>query len=159
MNIKNVTLWSKEIIEEINDSFHDACKSGDLAKVKNFLSIRKNEPKAEINSNNNFGFILACAGGHLEVVRYLLEDKKLKGKIGIQDYDDAAFKVAADFFNINILQYFIFECGIEKTNEIEIYLKKRNKHEIENLFTLREINFNLTNNLKQEIIELKKSKI
>lgn len=157
--MSNNCMWNPEITEEVNDEFIEACESGDLLKIKKLLRATKNRPKAEINYNNNQGFVLACGCGHLEVVRYLLEEKNKKEEIKLHDYDDAAFKVAADYSNMNILQYFIFDRKIEKTEEIKKHLEKLNKHEIENLFTLRELNANLENDLQNNQISIRKNKI
>lgn len=82
MNNEYYNLYNNCNIQSLNRSLNNACKNGDLDKVKYLLDSPQLTLKSEIQNNNYEGLVSASWEGNIEVVKYLLtnydsKDKKL----------------------------------------------------------------------------------
>lgn len=183
----------KEEIGEWAWEMENACRDGDLEKVKSLLSkeVSENNPSHVYNicSIQNRAFEYACCYGHVDIVNYLLTNSNLTyhvdihmgDDIGLRSAseciqlemvkylltspnliehahihadDDGAFKGACYNDDNELINYFIIDFQIKRTDAINIFIK--NASEIISMFDKRELLINLENDL--EINSSKKRK-
>jgi hypothetical protein len=145
---------SKPGSKEANQrDFLYACMKGDLKQAQWFLT----EQNVNIQCESNLGIKRACAFNHVPLVKYLLTSPELKKHSNIHDDDDHAFKLAYKDKHFQVLEYLIFDYKIKKTNAIKELLK--DNQELSNMFSKRELNEQLHNNLTTNLIKTSKNKI
>lgn len=93
-------------------------------------------------------FINACMNGHFEIVKYLLTSKELKEHANIHTNNDFVFRLVCSRAEQKLLEYFIWDCHIEKTPTIVQFLKEHHMDDILEIFIKRNFHDNLNINLK-----------
>jgi phage pi2 protein 07 len=101
----------------------------------------------------------AIIGNRMEIVKYLLFSPELTEHINIHDYKDKAFETALRAQKMDILEYFIFDLNIQKTEYIEDYIYEFSKWEVEDMFNRRELKTSLDNELSVNDNNIKKNKL
>lgn len=157
-----------DIHDDKDAALRCVCYNGHLEIVKYLLTSPELEEHANINApqdkyDNMYDdcedtmLIYACEGSNLEVIKYLLTSPELKEHSRIVNNNKNAFKYS--FHNMSIVEYFIFDYGIELTEQLKQDIK--DKPEIINLFKLRKLNEKLNNNLDTDSLLLtnRKSKL
>ena len=117
--------------------------------------------------NENFKILdNSCLYGYLNTVDYIFKNPKVDGEI-FNNYEENINKLFLSTIyqgNTNLIQYFIFEYDIKKTEKVETLLLEITEPErkyIEKLFELNQLNKSLHNDLKisQDNNHIKKTKI
>jgi len=127
-------------LEKLLDTFYESESTNDSLKNGNLL-------------------IDAIMEGHLNVVKFLFSSPKTKEKLNIHKNDDQPFKCAYNNNHIDILKYFIFDLNIEKTLEIDKFLKKKSDLEIDKMFETRSLKNSLSHDLSNRGTTNRKTKI
>lgn len=87
--------------EDINMKFLNACNSGDIQKVKDFLNpLTENGYKIDPAFDNNTAIWLACDNQHLSIVKLLLGDKRVDPSAN----DNIALCSAVESKNLEIIR-------------------------------------------------------
>jgi len=134
-----------------------ACWNGNLEIVKYLLTAPEMDKLINIHMNNDDALANACSKEHLDVVKYLMESKDIKENA---KFNISIFKMLVNHKQSDMLQYFIIDLNIEKTEEIEKYLLESPNKEVETLFKARDLIKDLNNNLlHQENLKIKKNKL
>jgi len=142
------------IQKDLNEKLIDACKDGELDKVKYLLTSPELKIHADIHDKLDSPLNLAVFANKIDVVKYLLTSDELKEHANLHADGDNAFVIAAYYDHSDIVNYLIFELNIEKTDAIKKELADTPTIEkrINKLFEIRD--------LKQEInIELNPKEI
>lgn len=90
--------------------------------------------------------------GNLDIVKYLLTSSgNLNKHLNIHARNDYWFRFACEAGHLDIVQYLIFDCTIEKTKDIKNFLNE-NKNipyvmDAEEMFLARDLKENLSNSL------------
>lgn len=123
-----------------------------------------NEP--EINKHNfnyNKGFILeaACECGRLDILKYLADLPHFNKDLDFHFKKDTCFKGASYYGHLDIVEFLIFDIGLEKTEEIEKFISCSgiNKDQINSILNARDLEIDLKNNQDIKPITTKKIKI
>jgi ankyrin repeat protein len=159
LDIARYLLTSKELEQKANINgsrytpLHAACMNGHLHIVQYLLTSNELKKHADLHAYNDEVFITTCKYGHLDVVKYLTRLLENKIDIGISE---KAFLAASENNHLNIAAFFITELNIPKTSHITYYLKKAKRKEIEKLFSLRDLNNELSNELIDKGIKIDK---
>ena len=117
----NISLFKREKFGKfikLNDEFIDACKNGDIDKVKYLLSSPELKEHADIHAFGDAGFQWACMNGHLEVVKYLLTSPDLKKHADIHEGSDAGFQWACNKGYLDIVKYLLTSTDLKKHADI-----------------------------------------
>jgi ankyrin repeat protein len=136
-----------------------ACIYGQLEVVRYLLTSPELKEHANINVQNNLAIKRVCFTSHVDVIKYLLTSSELSIHADIHADADDAFKNAYIAQHHNVLQYLILEFKIQRTEEIDKFIKENPNEEIEKMFVLRELNDSLEKELNSDNINNKRIKI
>jgi hypothetical protein len=161
LKIVKYLLTSPELKEHANIQADDnkvlkaACIFGDVGLVKYLLSSPELKQHADVTVENNFCFIESLSLGHIDLAKYLLTFDEIRNHPNFDKHKEKVFqKALANIENseeINgrmlAIKFLIFDLNIEKNQQIENYLSDLNFKQIEDWFSLRELNKSLENEL------------
>ncbi len=107
----------------------------------------------------NEAFKRMCARGDLKEVKYVLTSSDLTLRPDIHYSEDYPFRVACQNNHLELVKYFIFQVGINRTFYINNFLSNNTYPEVEKLFEQRELNKTLQTELvingsKKKVIKL-----
>jgi hypothetical protein len=126
--------------DNLDKSLIEACKVGDLAKVKYLLTSDELSQHADISCINNRPLFMACAWEHKNIIDYLLFSPELKKHADVHDNKDIIFNYLLESRKDNILQYLILDMNVQKNKNIERALKNFPNPNVKNWFKVREWN-------------------
>ncbi len=135
--------------QNIIDSFLiKSCQKNNIEVVKYLISSEELDihPSEKAQSENS----LRWSFGNMELIRYLITSPDLKKKPSVHFGNDFLFRQACSVGNKEMLQFLIFECDIEKTEEMLEYLAVYPCSEAERLFNLRGLKKSLGKDLKSK---------
>jgi hypothetical protein len=138
-----------------------ACTNNNLEEVKYFLT----SPELEYHPSlivDNEPLRLACFNNNLEMTKYFLTSPDLTEHANIYVNEADAFQKACTGESVDVLQYLVFEFHIEETQEIKEYLKNTDikfNQTVKNMFILRDLNENLSEELSSDSSAKKKPKL
>ena len=112
--------------------------------VECFYSSPQVKEQFDIFSSSNSFLECACTFGQFNLVKLLMTSPYLKDDILEYNIKNALI-AACNNKHYDIVQYLILDCLIEKTEEIEQYLKDKPNSIANNIFTNRELNETLNN--------------
>lgn len=144
-------IYKKNII----DSFLiKSCQHNNVELVKYLISSDELgiHPSEKAQSENS----LRWSCGSMELIRYLITSEDLKKKPSIHFGNDFLFRQACYVENKEMLQFLIFECDIQKTEEMKDYLMQHPSSEADKLFHLRSLNKKLNKELRNKEKNYKK---
>lgn len=147
--------------EDLEMYFILACNNNNMEEVKYFLT----SPELEYHPSlivENEPLRLACFNNFVEMTKYFLTSPDLKEHANIYVDEADAFQKACKNESIDVLQYLVFEFNINETPEIKEYLNTTNtkfNDTVKNMFVLRELNKNLTEDLPSDNSARKKPKL
>ncbi len=125
----------------LNSHLVIACACGQLSHIKYLLSSKELAENADIHCDEDYPFISTCLYGYLQPDAHVLISYMLKNNFSEeQEYDE-------------LLNYFINELHLKKTNHISSFLEKikPNNEEfydkIERMFSIQELNEKLNKSL------------
>jgi ankyrin repeat protein len=154
ISIVEYLLTSPELKQKafISDRLWHDIDSNNLPLIKYLL---KHTHYSYLSSALDLICIYACGKGNLDTVKFVLTSTELKKHANIHDRSDESFERALKENKCDILQYLIFDFGIKKNKNIkdiigeELYggKNKSTAQEVENWFTLREVNQQLKSEL------------
>jgi ankyrin repeat protein len=130
-----------KIVKENGSTLSFACFHGHLDLVKYFLTDPTVKDQSDIRADGDNALSFAAIQDRIEVVKYLLTSPELTER---PDNIEFAVKCAKSFDKPNMLNYLIFEYGIEFTPSLKKELKSDNAKdlisykEIEAMFKLRD---------------------
>ncbi len=133
--------------KNILDSFLiKSCQNNNVEFVRYLISSEELgvHPSEKAQSENSLRWSL----GSLDLVRYLITSEDLKKKPDIHFGNDFLFRHSCYVENKQMLQFLIFECDIQKTENIIEYLDEHPSAEAEKLFRLRSLKLSLIEDLK-----------
>lgn len=93
--------------DRINLLFLDACRNGELDKVKYFLTSPEINRYADIHVDQDAALLFATREGHYEVIEYLLNSPDLKENISIHAQGDYALIGACISGDIEMAKYLL----------------------------------------------------
>lgn len=134
------------IIKENGSTLSFACFHGHLDLVKYLLTDPAVKEQSDIRADGDNALSFAAIQDHTDVVKYLLTSPELTQR---PENIEFAVKCAKTFGRPNVLNYLIFEYGIEFTASLKKELKSDNAKdiisykEVEEMFKLRDnaVNF------------------
>lgn len=133
-----------------DDCFSAACLYNHLNIIKYFLTSPDLEEHRDLHFHCNYTLIKAAKYGNLEIVKYLFNSPECKEYVDIHANNNTPFINALIGEQFEILNYFIVELNMEKTDRITEVLKKLPNEYIEKLFTARDLNKELGQELNTE---------
>ena len=102
----------------------------------------------------------SCSDGNLEQIKYVLSNPKLNQHIDISYRNDEYFITACAWDKLNVVEYFIFELNIPKSEHISNFIEKRVGYEnVIEMFSKREFRESLQSELEINSSKAKKVKI
>jgi hypothetical protein len=107
--------------KHLNNQLIQACKDGDLEKVRYLLTSPELVTHADINCKDGDAFTTACDEGHLHIIKYLLTSEELKEKVNINDYIGLGFVIACEYNHTHLVKYFLTSSDLEKSADIHTY--------------------------------------
>ena len=149
---------------QLNKELNNVCISGNLEIVRYLLTSPDLKEHADIHTNDtDTSLQYASAFGHLGLVKYLLTSPDLKEYGHIHSENDKLFISACSDKNKKMLEYFIFDYMIEKTEHIENHLiehdYKNDYEDILMMFEKRDLEEKLQKKLQNDNINYHKMKI
>jgi ankyrin repeat protein len=126
--------------------FQWACYAGNIELVKYLVSSIELEKNIDISSDDYGGLTSACLGGHLDIVQYFFEiiGKNIPNLNDI--YSDSLIQAAINK-HYHVISFIIIDEGAQKTEKINNFLHENPDETIDQIFTLRDLNKNLNNEL------------
>lgn len=100
----------------------------------------------------------ACEYGEVEILKHL-HSINILNQDNIHQHNDKHFEIAYDNKKLEVIQYFIFDLHMNKTEDINNFLKRNPSTEIEKMFTLRDLNISLNADLETNQSTSKKLKV
>jgi ankyrin repeat protein len=94
-------------IIDLQSEFSQACRQGELDKIKFFLTNTQLSKNVDVHYNEDDALHGACSNGHLAVVDYLLTSPELKEHADIHACLDWALSTAARAGNLDIVKYLL----------------------------------------------------
>ncbi len=152
--------WVKPLIDVTlhdNEAFKAACEYGNLNIVKYLVTSPNINKEVDVHTEFDAAFRRACQNGNLDVIDYLLSSSELKTKVDIHTDDDSGFISAIE--HLHVIEYFIFEKNIEKTNTIDKFLTLNHFDDIQKMFEIRDFNQKLNQSLSDESSKTKRIKM
>ncbi len=104
----------------------------------------------------------ACRRGRIDKLRYMLTTPEISKKIDIHHRNAICFDWMLYSKRFEVLKYLIFEYKIEKTKDIDDCLKKDHGlicQEVIKMFEMRDLQLDLSSELKNREVGIKKVKI
>lgn len=147
--------------EDLEMFFILACSNNNLEEVKYLLTSAELEEHPSLTVDNE-PLRLACFSNYLEMTKYFLTSPDLKEHADIYTNHAEAFEKACQGESMDVLQYLVFEFHIDETPEIKEYLNTTDtkfNQTVKNMFALRNLNKDLTNELYSESNNKKKPKL
>lgn len=132
-------------LDDVNHHFSSACIKGDLELVRFLLTSNELKNNADIHYMSDISFYWACGHGHLAIVKYLLHSPELRENVDMNCDNNNPFKNACLSKENNIIDYFIFDLNITRTDDIDDYLKENNLYYIINMMDVRKLDLQLKN--------------
>lgn len=136
---------------DINNMFVKACRENDLSTVEYLLTSSEIPIHAQINAKDTYGSVGLCAAiasRSTEVAKFLITSPKLRDKADIHINDESPFYYSVINENKELIELFIFELNIEKTELIINYMADFDDNGYaEKLFAMRELAQELEKNL------------
>lgn len=134
--------------DKLEQSLIEACRIGDLEKVKYLLTSSELSQHADISCINNRPLFMACAWEHKDIIDYLLLSPDLKKHANVHDNKDIIFNYLLETRKDNILQYLIMDMNIQKNKNIERHLRNFPNLNVKNWFKVRDWNKEVTDGLE-----------
>jgi hypothetical protein len=131
--------------------------NGNLQILESLIDSYPQDEHLSHSLKNGSIFIDSISSGHLKLVDFLINSPKVKTDIHLNE--DQPFKCAYNSSQLAILEYFIVDLNIEKTDNIIEHLNANSDTKINKLFELRELHKSLDEELPQKIYVNKKAKI
>lgn len=97
----------------------------------------------------------ACQHKEFRILRYMYTTPELKDAVNLE----SGFKDACYWNNPELLSFLIFECKIEKTPEIKIFMEQDYYEDADRMFKLRELNEQINTELENNPNNSKKLKV
>jgi len=147
--------------DDLDFYFLTACTNGYLDEVKYLLTSKDLKEHPSV-TEDAMPLSIACAEGKLEVVKYLLTSSDLKEHANVYAKETEAFKVACNRLCEEVVEYLIFEFNIEKNQDIINILsfpKTPFDARVANMFTMREVNSELSQELNSDNTDKRKPKL
>lgn len=143
------------------DWLEACCSKGNLEIIKYLMTSKDLKENIEVIPENMFDTaLLACfKENYLNVVEYLLASPDLNKHANIHTQNDYIFEFLYEKENIDTIKWLILEMNIKRTDNIGYVLLDNPNEEIENCFKIKEISDSLKNELVNNEIKSKKSKI
>jgi ankyrin repeat protein len=143
-------------IESLNNRLVKASALGELELVEALLISPKLKMHPDINANNDHALRWACIKNQATVIKYLLRSQNLKKHADIHTMLDTPFKEALRHENEELLQFYIFDLKIKRTQYIDEVLAenidKSISKKIESMFQARDLEKILPiNNINEKI--------
>jgi len=163
--IKLLQSKNKLGVEDINKEFVEACAKGNINLVEFFLTSPEIDYHPHISINNDHALVWACRNNHNDTVKYLLSSPKIKDHANIHARDDFPFKQAFNYKSEDLLNFYIFELNIKKTQFISDFLvERKDSHQewykkAESMFQARDLNSELEKNISSDKMNQKNNKI
>lgn len=142
--------------KEINQSFMNACRDGNLKAIKYLLTSSELNIKANIDFNDNQGIFLASLHGHLEIIDYLLTSKDLINHANIYAQQSLSIKtIINNVINTPetypLFDYLVFNYKIELNEDIkEFFFEEPQYQEFYKIILKRELDTILNENNKDK---------
>jgi DNA polymerase elongation subunit (family B) len=137
---------------DINNKFVQACRDNSLSTVEYLLTSSEIPINAQINEKDTHGSVGLCAAiasRSTEVAKFLMTSTKLKEPANIHIQEDSPFYFSVINENKELIQLFVFELKIEKTQIIIDYMKDFDDNGYaEKMFSIRELSTELDRDLK-----------
>jgi ankyrin repeat protein len=141
-----------------NTALTAACRDGNIEIVKYFLSSKELEGFVDIHTEDDNPIDWACSMGHLDIVEYLTTSTDIKERVDVNKSPNA-FIIASANGKFDIIRYFIFDLNMKKSHHVQLFLKDNPNDEIDNMFSLRELNESLKGSLIENKMSEKKNKL
>jgi hypothetical protein len=104
-------------------------------------------------------FNTACIEGYLDLAKYIINNPKLNQHIDISEDKNNYFRTACSFDHFDIVEYFIFELNLPKTDDIIDFIEKMDFPNVEEMFKKRDLHNELQLELGNQVSFNKKIKI
>lgn len=127
--------------------FTQACMYGQLDVVEFLLVSEDIEQHANIHAQDDLGLLWSCHEGFISLLHFLLTSPKLKEHADIHANNDQCFISACINNHTNIVNYLIFDYKIDKNNSIEEKLIAKNLQHVLDIFSKRDLQDKLQNEL------------
>jgi DNA mismatch repair ATPase MutL len=138
--VKSIISTERKSLQPFYDYiFAVTCSTKNVEIVKCLSSTENQSLFGDLKETFNSGLILAAKENQLEVIKYLVSLKEINYL--------SSFESLCETNMTNTLKYLIFDLNIEHTSEIDNYLKKRDNEGVQNMFKIRIINEQLTQEL------------
>jgi ankyrin repeat protein len=146
-------------LEGLNKELAQACGTGNLELVKYLLISSELSIHPDINANNDSGLRWACINNEVEVIKYLLASPELKKHADVHVGDDYPFKHAIKHESKELLEFYIFELSVPKSNFIKKYIHEDRCQMAKEMYKAKKLHDELDKNLPSDKIYQKKLKI
>lgn len=159
ISIVNYLLFSshERFIERYNLGINMSAKNGQCNLLKYFRELNNHEKfELDIRKENINILSQACENGHQDIVRYIFSEPKIENFTPLIEELEKFFKQAFVNDSLELVKFFIFELNIPFTDYIKsdlefyyggIYSDIKEKDKIENLFSIRELQCSLIQEL------------
>lgn len=156
LNSKEIKLNAKI---DSDAMFYRACSNNQVKVLEYLFKHPKVQQDRDFGIKSGELLQLACAYSDLNTIKFILTYPEFKDKINIHTKRDVLFDTLIRNRKTDVIQYLIFDLNIEKTQEIKEFLKRTTTAEIEKMFTIRDLNGELRDELKGNISNHKKIKL
>jgi hypothetical protein len=151
MDDKYYEIYKNSSQKQINNALVCACRMNDFSTVEYLLTSSSIPFNAQIDAKDDEFSIALCAAvasHNNEIVKYLLTSPNLKQQADIHVANDSSFTFALIGNNKELMDLFIIELNIEKTDYIIDSLDSLDDDGYaQKLFDVRELNQELSKNL------------
>jgi hypothetical protein len=112
-------------IEELNLSLINACRDGEIEKVKYLLTSPELNLHAKAQCHDGdydlmFPLKSACFKGHLDIVKYLLASPELKEHADIHFEHDESLQIACNSGHLNVVKYLLTSPDLKEHADIKL---------------------------------------
>ena len=144
-----------EFYGSLNFQIEMAASKDNLPLMKSLLNTHEPEKRNKWIFNTNSLFKILCRSNSIEIFQYLYSEPKFKNVLNPL----VGLVEACRVENKKALQFLIFDYKIEKSEEIETYLRKTGNKDILKMLEVRDLNEELTSELQPNCDTIKRIKL
>ena len=156
LNSRDIELHAKI---DTDAMFFYACANNCIRVLDFLFKEPKIEHEMDFAIRSNEILKLACAYSDLNTIKFILHYPEFQNKINIHVEQDNPFSLLINNRKEDVIEYFIFELKINKTEDISNLLEKKKRLDIEKMFETRdlknELNFELKDNVNNVVKKIK----
>jgi len=158
-------LWDSNIEELTVFAIGSGCREAIQYKHQDIIKLILNHPKSKdfLKYELSFPELLQAASefNNVEALKYIASFPNLMkdGKSYLYDHADKIIYFAIHHENIEVVRFLVCDMDFDKTKDIKQILKQRNNKEINNIFKLKKLNKDLTEELISEASVIKRMKL